>query len=512
MAKKPKHIAEFGDFQTPDDLALGVMRYLSKLGIKPKAVVEPSCGVGAFLVAAHRVYPKAVQFGLEINDEHLSRARARLGQCKSRQLKQGSFFTEEWTKTIANLPRPLLVVGNPPWVTNAELGALGSNNLPTKSNFQNHKGLDALTGKSNFDISEWMLLKNIEWIIQAKGVLAVLCKTAVARKVLSRAWSLDVPISEARIVSINAMEYFGAAVEACLCIIRADRAESQKCCQVFASFEATAPIRTLGFVDGTLVADVDTYSKNRHLRGADPNFTWRSGLKHDCAKVMELDCLKRGEWKNGFGEAIELEMQYLYPLTKSSDICGSGRRSTEKWVIVPQQAIGQPTREIERIAPKTWAYLVGHATALDARGSIIYKNKPRFSVFGVGPYTFAPWKVAISGLYKKLEFKVYGPRHGKPIVFDDTVYFLPFETEADATAALLRLRKPDVQEFFESMVFWDEKRPITVDLLKRLNLSKLMEQKTKPVNASNARDKQLSLVLAQPDTRRINKRRRAVAA
>jgi len=30
------------------------------------------------------------------------------------------------------------------------------------------------------------------------------------------------------------------------------------------------------------------------------------------------------------------------------------------------------------------------------------KNKPDFSIFSVGAYTFAPWKIAISGLYKKI--------------------------------------------------------------------------------------------------------------
>lgn len=474
MAKKQKHIAEFGDFQTPDQLASRVMTYLVSMGIKPKAVVEPSCGKGAFLVAALNAYPNAALFGLEINPEHLAIAHGRVGSRKRCELKQGSFFLEKWPDTIERMPRPLLVVGNPPWVTNAELGAIGGQNLPTKTNLNKLKGLDALTGKSNFDISEWMLIKNIEWIVQARGVLAVLCKTSVARKVLSRAWSLDVPIAEARIVSINAMQHFGAAVEACLCVIRADKSARQKTCPIYRSFDEKTPINTLGFVDGTIVADVAAYKKRRHLRGHDPHFTWRSGLKHDCAKVMELERISEAEWVNGLGQEVRIEREYLYPLLKSSDIGGSGTRRCEKWVVVPQQTVGQPTREIEHKAPKTWAYLMSHAVSLDARTSVIYKNKPRFSVFGVGAYTFAPWKIAISGLYKRLEFKVIGPKGGKPVVFDDTIYFIPFETEAEAMKALRRLRQADVQEFFQSMVFWDEKRPITVELLKRLNLSALL--------------------------------------
>ena len=34
-------------------------------------------------------------------------------------------------------------------------------------------------------------------------------------------------------------------------------------------------------------------------------------------------------------------------------------------------------------------------------------------------YTFEPWRVAISGFYKKLNFRVVGSFEGKPIVLDD---------------------------------------------------------------------------------------------
>ena len=56
-----------------------------------------------------------------------------------------------------------------------------------------------------------------------------------------------------------------------------------------------------------------------------------------------------------------------------------------------------------------WGYLLAHADLLDARSSSIYRKRPRFSVFGVGPYTFAPWKVGISGFYKTLDFRAIGP-------------------------------------------------------------------------------------------------------
>ena len=83
------------------------------------------------------------------------------GAAKVRVIHE-SFFEVDWPTTLGDLADPILVVGNPPWVTNSALGALGSVNLPDKSNFQNRTGLEAMTGKSNFDISEWMLIKLLD--------------------------------------------------------------------------------------------------------------------------------------------------------------------------------------------------------------------------------------------------------------------------------------------------------------------------------------------------------------
>ncbi len=68
-----------------------------------------------------------------------------------------------------------------------------------KLNVDNLRGIDALTGKSNFDISEWMLRKNIEWLNGKNGLLAILCKTTVARKVLLYAWQNELRIEAASV-------------------------------------------------------------------------------------------------------------------------------------------------------------------------------------------------------------------------------------------------------------------------------------------------------------------------
>jgi len=59
------------------------------------------------------------------------------------------------------------------------------------------------------------------------------------------------------------------------------------------------------------------------------------------------------------------------------------------------------------------------------------------------------------------------------VVFDDTVYFLPCHSEGEAAFLSDLLNSAAARDFYGSMVFWADKRPITVDLLRRLSLAKL---------------------------------------
>lgn len=142
-------------------------------------------------------------------------------------------------------------------------------------------------------------------------------------------------------------------------------------------------------------------------------------------------------------------------------------------MLVTQRSIGEDTTHIKSDAPKTWKYLKSYERLFTKRASSIYRDRPIFSVFGVGDYTFSPWKVAISGFYKKLNFKLIGPIDNYPVIFDDTVYFLPAWSKEEAEFLLKILCSVPAQEFFSSMIYWNDKRPITIDLLKRLSLQKL---------------------------------------
>jgi hypothetical protein len=470
---KTKTTTEFGDFQTPSELALAATRLLRDLGVKPRSILEPTCGKGAFVLAAANIFPESeLVMGVEINPEYAAEAASRLRGIESdrqRVIKTGDFFAMDWKSILGSKQGPWLILGNPPWVTSSSLSAIGSKNVPAKSNLHNHSGIEAVTGKSNFDISESMLLQYLDWL-QGTGVIAVLCKTAVARKVLSQIWKRGIG-SHNRIYKIDALTQFGAAVDACLFVAQLDPDAFQQTCPIFSSLEDREPSGNLSFCRRHLVSNVAAASGLEALWGPEEQYSWRSGIKHDCSRVMELFRTAKG-YENGFGEAVEIEEEFLFPMLKGSDI-GNERIEPRGKMVVPQKAIGQETAQIESFAPLTWEYLLRHDALLEKRGSTIYKNKAKFSIFGVGSYTFAPWKVAICGLYKKLRFVPVGPVDGRPVVFDDTVSFLPCDSEEEARFLVKLLHSEDAQIFLNSMIHWSDKRPVTVDVLKRLSLRKL---------------------------------------
>ena len=467
----PRARIEFGDFQTPRSLADQVLSLLVSRGIKPTAIVEPTCGKGSFVQSAMEVFDCPL-WAFEINASYLDELRPTVA--KRVTICQQDFFERDWRAFFASLPDNVLILGNPPWATNATLGAMKSTNLPEKSNFQSRGGLAAKTGKANFDISEWMLIKLAEAIGQRSATIAMLCKTSTARKFLRHAWNTGKGVSSVSLHAINAAEHFGAAVDACLLICHLNRGAIQQTADIFNSLTQRETTQTLGFVGRELVANVAEYARLSDLEGI-AYYRWRSGAKHDASRVMEFERNESGKYVNGFGEAVDLEDECVHPLLKSSDL-GNGRLQPRKYVMLTQRQMGEDTKALRESAPKTWAYLLAHAAYLDARGSSIYRESARFAVFGVGPYTFAPWKVAISGLYKSLRFSVVGPFDGKPIVFDDTCYFAACDTRKEAEFLAELLQSELAKRFFSSLVFLDSKRPLTTDILHRLDIKRVAER------------------------------------
>ena len=466
---------EFGDFQTPLVLAREVCSLLGRQGLCPDAVLEPTCGLGAFLVAAGEVFPRARLLGWDINPDYVKQAGVALvesGAAERGLVGQRDFFAHDWEEELTGIGGELLVLGNLPWVTNATVCGMNGTNLPAKENFQGFRGIEARTGKSNFDISEWMLIRLVKALRGRGATIAMLCKTATARKLLRFAWQNDGRIASASLYRIDAKRYFEASVDACLLLAHTGTAGEAEAV-VFERLMAAQPARTIGLAGQDLVADIRAYRRLKHLEGLCP-YQWRSGVKHDCASVMELTRGNDAALRNKLGEHVYIETDLVFPLLKCSDLA-NGRTEGGRFVIVTQRRVGEDTTVIAETAPRTWRYLDSHRKRFEARKSSIYSNRLPFALFGIGDYAFASWKVAVSGMHRPPRFALVGPVNGKPVFFDDTCYFLPFEHEPEASVVADMLNSPVCQRFLESLTFDDAKRPITVEVLQRLNIGAIAE-------------------------------------
>ncbi len=476
MSSIDKKRVEYGDFQTPINLAADVCERLFSLGIRPEVIIEPTCGVGAFVLAANDTFKNVKNiFGYEFNQEYLTTLEnhvSLLSDSSKIVLEQADFFNTDWNKKIEEINGSILILGNFPWVTNSTQSVINGVNLPVKSNFMGRSGFDAISGKSNFDISECMLISMLNALQGRKADIAMLVKTSVARKVLHYVENKKIGISDAFLIGIDAKQDFDASVEACLIVISLTGEESIGS-HDYTVFESLGDIigTKVGHRDGRAVRDLDAFEMHHDLLGTSPQ-KWRSGVKHDASSVMELTLTESG-LKNGLGDIVAIEPKYLYPLMKGSDVA-NGLQWRKKYVIITQKYVGQPTDDMVNVAPLTWEYLESHAEKLDSRGSVIYEKNPRFSIFGVGDYAFKPWRIAICSLYKKISFRLVSPIDGNPVMFDDTVYYLSFDSESEARDVLHKLDSCQSINFLSSLIFWDDKRPIKTSILNCLDWEKIV--------------------------------------
>ncbi len=271
---------------------------------------------------------------------------------------------------------------------------------------------------------------------------------------------------------------------------------------VYRALEDAMPATHLGLARGRLTADPEGLKHWVYADGTCP-ITWRQGIKHDAAAVMELhqDIDQVSFPRNCAGALVDIEPEHIYPLLKGADLARHELpAASHRRLIVTQARIGQDTRPLERSAPRLWAYLTDHSERLARRKSSIYRGAPPFAIFGVGPYTFAPYKVAVSGLHKVPKFHAIGPDpvSGRPYVFDDTSYFVACGSPEQAALVQALLDEPAARGLLGCLIFEQAKRPITKRILQRLDLKAIAAHSDREKLLDRAEAVRHSLIGAGP--------------
>lgn len=476
----------YGDWQTPVSLAEKICDiHLSKFG-SPDIGIEPTCGLGAFVLSALRKFQNIKEFhAIEINRQYASELKLKIllnalsSPSKSHPdiyIYNTDFFEFDFIPIIEKSKRMgwnMAVIGNPPWVTNSTQGKNNSKNIPFKSNIFKFKGIDAITGKSNFDISEYITLQLLQLSQTINGGISFLLKNSVIRNILikQRAEELHIGNIEQRL--IDASSEFDVSVDASCFFAQFDCSPSLICNVL--DFYSDTRIQQYGWVNDSFVSDTKSYNDVSKYDGKS-SYIWRSGIKHDCASILELT-LSDGIYTNGLGEIVKIEDDLIYPLLKSSDINNYKENHFRKFIIVPQRKAGSDTSGLKYSHPLTFSYLTKYENIFSGRKSSIYKGKDKFSIFGVGDYSFKPYKIVVSSLYKAIKFTLVSQSGGKPVMIDDTCYQLDFDNLEEAKCILEALNSAEICSLLQSLVFKDAKRIVTKNILMRLDLMQLCKDK-----------------------------------
>lgn len=142
---KIPHRREYGDYQTPEHFAAAVCQLLkATLPSPPFHIIEPTCGTESFLKSCLLLNPVQVT-GIEINEACCDLCRATLSDARVRIINADIFSFDlasltqqpEQDRHTSNGKeqrqpenRHILILGNPPWVTQDTLTSLNADNTP----------------------------------------------------------------------------------------------------------------------------------------------------------------------------------------------------------------------------------------------------------------------------------------------------------------------------------------------------------------------------------------------
>jgi len=467
---------QFGDFQTPSIFADKIIKLLvGKYQINPSVIIEPTMGEGSFILESMKSFRNIKKiFGIDISIDYIKSFESKYVECLNLvSLFHADIFNFDFGILLTEISRKdqILLIGNPPWITNSALSMISSCNLPYKDNFKKSKGIDAITGKSNFDIAEYILLELMSEFRTHHGtMLAFLCKNTVAKNIVRDLHKYNFTLDIIDVYEFSAKDVFNVATDAVLFVTRIGDKNSQQFANVFSIDNPNEMICKYGWIGKSFISNLDKYSKYSFIDGT-CQMIWRQGVKHDASKVMEFH-KTNGELTNGYGEKVTFyDSDYLYPLAKSSMLKKPILNSNFRYVLVTQKKVGENTDVIAIKDKKVWSYLLSHKSDFEKRKSVIYSKAPGFAMFGVGDYSFSHYKVAISGFYKEPKFSLL--YSAKPVMLDDTCYFLSFDNKEEALIILALLNHRMTCGFLESISFVNSKRPYTKEILQRIDLQSL---------------------------------------
>ena len=385
-----------------------------------------------------------------------------------------------------------VVAGNPPWInweTIPDEYRRKTKPLWERHGLFPHSGMDVILGKSKKDLSMLMTYQVMEDFLAPGGTLAFIITRATLKSAGSgqgfRRFQLGdtTPIRPVHVDDLSAIKPFGSVGGSPLIIVlkKGERAiyptpyafwkrksaakaswswpslEKAKADSILLS-QVAEPVDNLDKTSPWITAERETLAVLRKMLGH-AEYTAYAGVYSGGANgVYWMRVIE--EKPNGLllveniAEAgkravkpmrVEIEPDYLYPLLRASEV-ECWRAEPKIAVLVVQDAQtrrGIDEKYLKGKSPRTWQYLSRFETLLRSRaawkrffttrnGDSVRERAPFYSMFAVGRYTFAPFKVVWPRMASSLDAAVVGPIKSMPVLPQETITFIPFDNRDEA--------------------------------------------------------------------------------
>lgn len=444
-----------GEYYTPRGVTELAVDSLD-IDVADARLLDPGCGAGAFLAAAIDAKRAAIDatptetierivdsvVGIDLNPVAVKTAKLTylrsladlLDAADRERLSIPVFLTDALGLTRDDEIRfdgePAdttfdALVGNPPWIPWERLPdsikTAWRREYVSELGLQPHEGIEARLGHSNDDVSVPFAFTCIHRYLRTGGDAAFVLKRDLVRgpagAVLRRLAVGGRSLRLRQVHDLAALDPFpDAGADAAVYTFTADADSVVPVPATVwrrpngngASFASAAALRETAARTETQLVPMDGDDRTsawvradlaREAQGRCAHEI-RHGLKDDAAAVFGLDR----------EEVRRVEPARVYPYLRSRHVRKYGLTGHDLRLVPADEAGEDNEAELRDRYPETYDYLTSHRETLLDRSSSWLDRGPFYTQFGLGPYTWAPYKVVWCRLGFKPDFAVASTR------------------------------------------------------------------------------------------------------
>jgi len=443
-----------GEYYTPRGVADLAVQTLDVADFESDAFLDPGCGSGVFLSACIDAKRAALSdrldaeslvevitstvFGIDLNPVAVKSAKlsyllslfSLLNESGVEEVELPVFLTDslgltrEDTIQYRGEPLDLTVdhlVGNPPWITWGTLPEATRKawreRYVDELDLLAHDGIESRLGHGNDDISVPFVLVCIHRYLGEGGDASFVLKRGVTKGPAGRLFRRQRvgsrSVAVRHVHDFNGLRPFGndVAVNSAIYTLRADadpefpiETDSWTAGDTTPRFSSVAVMEETLNREQTGIVPVDNSdpasswlrsdTESRALGACDHEI--RHGVKDDAKAVYSIEA----------SQLDKLEHDHVYPYLRSKHVVKYGLFGHDRHLVPLQKANQDNERELRANCPETYEYLDSNRAALEDRSSSWLDNGPFYNLFGLGEYTWSPYKVVWCRLGFKPHFAV----------------------------------------------------------------------------------------------------------